>query len=172
MHDPIRDPEAYMSALEQRLSSWTPSAGGLDRDKMLFEAGRAAVSASKRAGSGPGSLPWKLATAAALLLAVGLGVAWHLERNHSRERELVDQHLVTIPHKTIAQRPVPRLADQQPSLDPASYLALVRRLTLQSLEEKPLPPGASPKLTPSGRSSPVSASRPLRVRDLDRVISL
>jgi hypothetical protein len=117
-------------------------------------------------------LPWKLATAAALLLAVGLGVAWHLERNHSRERQLVDHHLVSIAHQTIAPQPEPRLADQQPSLDPASYLALVRRLTLQSLEEKPIPPGASPKPTPSGRSSPVSASRPLRVRDLDRVISL
>src|SRR5689334_5344994 len=67
-----------VSDLELRLRSWVPSAEGLDRDRMLFEAGQAAAGAAARAGGM--SRWWKFAAGAAAVLAMGLGLAWHSER--------------------------------------------------------------------------------------------
>ena len=84
MFNPDQDP---VSSLEERLRSWVPSAGGLDRDRMLFEAGRAAAQ-RPIASAGTSTRLWKLATAAAVLLASGLGLAWHNERSQRRALEL------------------------------------------------------------------------------------
>ena len=46
---------ADLSALERRLAAWRPAAGALDRDRMLYDAGRAAAAP---AASGPGD--WRL----------------------------------------------------------------------------------------------------------------
>src|SRR5262249_5023003 len=61
----IVDPE--LSALEQRLAAWRPASGALDRDQMLYDAGRAAAHAENRLQS------WRLATAALLVISIGLG---------------------------------------------------------------------------------------------------
>ena len=86
--DPDRDDEnpigPDLTALERRLSAWRPSAGSLDRDRMLYDAGRAAA--------GAGARPWRL-MAASLLLAT-LGLSAMLARQHSslaRERALLAQ---------------------------------------------------------------------------------
>src|SRR4029077_18348169 len=83
MFNPDQNP---VSPFEERLRSWVPSARGLDRDRMLFEAGRAQGQESLRARTS--ARLWKLATAAALLLASGLGMAWHSERSQRRDLEL------------------------------------------------------------------------------------
>ena len=64
---PELEHEFDLSELERRLAAWRPAAGALDRDRMLYEAGRAAARADGRVQS------WRLATAALVLLAVGLG---------------------------------------------------------------------------------------------------
>ncbi len=58
---PGREPE--LTALERRLADWRPTAGALDRDRMLYNAGRAAA----------GVRPLRLAAAALLLVSLGLG---------------------------------------------------------------------------------------------------
>ena len=50
--------EFDLSEFERRLAAWRPAVGGLDRDRMLYEAGRAAARADGRVQS------WRLATAA------------------------------------------------------------------------------------------------------------
>ena len=79
MFNPDQD---HLSSLEERLRSWVPSAGGLDRDRMLFEAGRAGAQGPIQAVGSASS--WRYATAAAVLLASGLGLAWYNERSQRR----------------------------------------------------------------------------------------
>ncbi len=75
---PDHDPEIDLSAVERRLAAWRPAAGGLDRDRMLYEAGRNAARADGRVQS------WRLATAALVLMAVGLGGMLARERSQRR----------------------------------------------------------------------------------------
>jgi hypothetical protein len=60
--------EAELRVLELALRGLTPSAQPLDRDRLMFRAGRA--SRPRR------SLLWPLATAASTLFAVGVGIAF------------------------------------------------------------------------------------------------
>ncbi len=60
--------EDDLNALEHRLSAWRPAAGGaLDRDRMLYDAGRAAAETDGHLRA------WRMATAALLLVTIGLG---------------------------------------------------------------------------------------------------
>ena len=61
------DHENDLTDLERRLAAWRPAPGSLDRDRMLFEAGRAGVQIVDRTRF------WRLATAASTLVAVTLG---------------------------------------------------------------------------------------------------
>ena len=84
-----------MKAFEERLGSWVPSLGNVDRERMLFEAGRA--SGLQSTPWAAGSQLWRLATAATLLLSVGLGLAWQHERgrNQALEQAVLVQHAAT-----------------------------------------------------------------------------
>ena len=81
--DPLEDdPEVPLSDLERRLEQWRPASGSLDRDRMLFDAGRA----SARAESW-GRLGAALAASFALV-AVGLGGLLVRERAHRHGLEV------------------------------------------------------------------------------------
>lgn len=69
--------ELEMTDVERRLAAWRPATSSLDRDRMLYDAGRAAARADGLSGS------WRLATAAVALVAALLGGLLANERSHS-----------------------------------------------------------------------------------------
>lgn len=162
-----------VSDLEQRLGSWVPSAGGLDRDRMLFEAGQAVGAAVPARGR---SRWWKFVAAAAAVLAMGLGLAWQNERRERLALQLdiarsSQPALPTAPVAStsvlMAQRHVRAVAP-----DRWSYLTLVRQVSRieqgESLESTSTEPTSTKKVEPT-RSL---RNAPLRPRDIERVIAL
>jgi hypothetical protein len=183
-NDPNRDHEhdPELIALEQRLAAWRPASGTLGHDRMLYDAGRAAVEAESRVQS------WRLAAAALALLAAGLGGL--LVRQQSllaHERSLLaherSQRLVL--ETTLAARTGPSKPAEPPEtaplptetpviepLSPTSYFALTPRLAKGfsdlSLPDVELEP--APGRPTSGPSEPFSHPGPLRPRDVKRVL--
>jgi len=79
--------KSELAALEASLAALTPRPSTVDRDRLMFLAGRASGASARRRG--PASWLWPLATAASLLLAAGLGtLAWLRE---------VDQPVAYVP---------------------------------------------------------------------------
>ena len=134
--------------LGRRLSRLRPAAAGLDRDRMLYEAGRAAARADLRGRA------WLASTAALALACAALGGLLARERGHrlDLERALA---------ATRAAAPEPRRFDPPPFLAarpaPDSYLALTRRALADGLDEPP--PREAPRLGPT-----IAPTQPLRVR--------
>ena len=62
---PNADHEKDLIALERRLAAWRPAGGALNRDRMLFDAGRATERAEGRLWC------WRMATAVLVLLNAG-----------------------------------------------------------------------------------------------------
>jgi hypothetical protein len=149
-----RDPKDNLSALEQRLASWrpTPAAGGVDRDRMLFEAGRAA--AGGRSG-------W-FASACLALLALGLGGLLARERGNRRDLEAALAARVDAP-----PGPSPAAAVAPPArtvaLAPDSYLVLTQRMLAAGIEDPTLrasnPAPGHPLVHPEPALSPLDARR-------------
>jgi hypothetical protein len=172
METDIPDREPDLRALERRLAGWKPSAGALDRDRMLYDAGRAAAGIHR----------WRLAAAALLLVSLGLGGL------AMRQRVLIDRDRVLLAHER-AQRleletalaawtaaPRPSAADTPPVGPPApgSYLALTARLAADGIdapwpaaesEPAPRPPAVGPT---ADEWRPV----PLRTQDIQRILDL
>jgi hypothetical protein len=162
-----------LTALEHRLSAWRPAAGALDRDRMLYDAGRAAA----------GARPWRLATAALLLATLGLGgLLIHERRELARERSLLAQERrhrleveTDLAARSWASRPTPAIAAAVPATPaPDSYLALTSRLAEGVAEapwpdagREPAPVGPAPK-----SSEPSPRPVPLRPVDIQRVLDL
>src|SRR4051812_17836107 len=170
MLDRNPDPADSLNDMERRLRSWQPSGGGLDRDRMLFEAGLAA--ARRPVGASRGAWAWRLATAAAVLVAVGLGLAWRAERT---QRQVLEPTLAArtpgpADHELATARPAPPTEPSSTGIDPSSYLALARSTDPQADPSLPGPPGDG-KAAPRGRHDGRSGQT-LRPHDLDRVISL
>ncbi len=157
--------EFNLSQVERRLAAWRPASGGLDRDRMLYEAGRAAAQADSRAQS------WRLATAALALLTVGLGGLLAHERAQRRAMEAIASRI----NPAQPAREIALLASTEtPAIEPSSYFALTSRLaqgnpdmSLPDVEIEPAPhrPAAGPLEVPPQR-------RPLQPRDLQRVLDL
>ncbi len=169
MFHPDQEP---LSSLEERLRSWVPASGGLDCDRMLFEAGQAQGRASNQART---ATPlWKWMTAASLLLASGLGMAWHHERSQRRALELnlvklAEPPAVVSSPVLIAERQgIAERHGNEPAVDPTSYLALVRQVDRLEDAADIEPDHAAPRVRPADQPRPA----PLRPRDWDRVISL
>src|SRR5262245_48644536 len=113
--------ENDLSALEDRLRSWVPSPSRIDRDRMLFEAGRAASSGATHAD--PRARLWKYAAAAAVLLATGLGILWARERNERLVLEMM-QTRPSAPKLAPQLSPSELIANHleiRPPVDPSSY---------------------------------------------------
>jgi hypothetical protein len=169
MFNPDQD---HLSSLEKRLRSWVPSAGSLDRDRMLFEAGRAEVQGPIQAGTS--ARLWKYATAAAVLLASGLGMAWHTERSQRRALELTFARLAPPPPAPLVATPelIAERQEKERAVDPTSYLALVRQVNRLEDATDLEPHRTAPGTVPSVRAADPPRAAPLRPRDWDRVISL
>jgi hypothetical protein len=132
MNDPA------LGALAEALRGLAPRAGGLDRDRLMFRAGRA---------SAPRSWAWPLATAASTAAAVALGVLlWARPEPAPR----VVERVVHLP----AERPQPAgpeapgtapESEASPPLPPdyggrSPYLRLQEHLLRWGLEGLPAPP--------------------------------
>jgi hypothetical protein len=169
MFNPDQD---HLSSLEERLRSWVPSPGGLDRDRLLFEAGRAEVQGPVQAGTS--ARLWKYATAAAVLLAAGLGMAWHHERSQRRALELTFARLAPPPPAPLVATPelIAERQENETAIDPSSYLALVRQLKRLEDAADVMPRRTAPGTVQGVRAADPPRVAPLRPRDWDRVISL
>jgi hypothetical protein len=166
--------EDDLNRLEQRLGGWRPSLGGLDRDRLLYEAGR-----GESAARGNRLVKAMAAVSIATTLAAfGLGTAWRLE--HDRASRLTAELALTRseaarppyapshPTYTTSSYGSPvHVASREPP-DPFSYLALSRRIVNGRLEFDP------PRRPPASRDDKPSPPRPepLRAGDRDRLLDL
>ncbi len=143
-----------MTPLENRLRRLQPAAAGLDRDRLLFEAGRAAQQGlTLRA-------PLVLATAC-LLVAAFAGLWWSEHRQRvAYQTELANLQRAQSPPR-FHELDLPPAPVQVAEADPDSYLAL-RQLLSGELDSTP-----STKPRSTIQASPPSSSRTLRPRDLE-----
>lgn len=167
-----------LTALERRLSGWRPAAGALDRDRMLYDAGRAAAEGRRH--------PWRSTAAAVLLLAI-LGQAALLARLNAslnRAQALLAQerdrcHRLETALAARAGAPLPTaLAPASPddAIEPPapnSYLVLTARMAA-GVDDLSLRVGTAPA---PPRSTPDPAAgdphpAPLRPTDIRRVLDL
>jgi hypothetical protein len=161
------DQENDLTPLERRLTGWRPSTGKLDRDRVLFDAGRAAARADGR------SRLWQLATAALVFMTAGLGGLLEHERS---QRFALETALAIRARPVESLPPVPSLA-QTPateSLAPNSYFELTTHVMASDQEASA--PALGNDFMPT-KPAPASlralpASSPLRPRDLNRVFDL
>ena len=144
----------------ERLVGWQPTAGNLDRDRLLYEAGREAGLAEARAMFRRRF--WPMTAVAASLLALSVGLL--ITRAPDREQPTSRVDVVKGP------RPDRAIGDETPiaPADPNSYLALSRRIGAGSLDSIP----TDRARTGSAPSNPVDSLTPLRTRDLDRLLNL
>jgi hypothetical protein len=181
--NPVRDHEIEhdLKALEHRLVAWRPLAGTLDRDRMLYDAGRAAA-ADGHVRS------WRLATAAWLLVTVGLGgLLVHQWSLLERERSLLaqEQSPRMALETTLAARtgplqqsaPAPSPTSAAPAIEPlapTSYFALTSRLARgdRNLSSPDLEREPGPHRPTVGPSEAIPHPGPLQPRDLQRVLDL
>lgn len=113
-----------LQRVERRLLGWAPSAPNIDRDRLIFEAGRSSARSKFKQAF------WPLATAAAVLAAIGS--AWGWSREHSRRQDLEMVLERSRPaHPALLAMDLPAtIAPRDPGpIDPYSYAALTRRLT-------------------------------------------
>ena len=156
--EPDREPE--LTALERRLAAWRPAAGTLDRDRMLYDAGRAAAEGEGHRHA------WRLATAALAIMTIGLGVLLAHERSQRRALE------IALAARAVPSPPSPVEFEIPPIEPPApsSYFALTARLAANpvdaswldvEIEREPDHPAPTPR-----------RPAPLRPRDIKRVLDL
>ncbi len=107
-----------LTTLEARLRKWAPVPSRIERDRLIFEAGKQSVNADRNRFS------WPLATVASILAAGLLGVSWDAERGrrHALEHELATFRPGVDPAPSAPARPVVFAAE------PSSYLALTRSI--------------------------------------------
>lgn len=156
--------EDQPTELEQRLAAWLPIAPALDRDQMLFEAGRASARAEAR------SRAWPCTALGLAILLVGLGGLFARERSQRLALENTLAARTTSPPAELAVMPprdvLPAPSDERPG--PNSYFVL-SRLSSEDLES----PLVSPK--PSAEPAPerTGPRRPtLGPRSFDRALDL
>jgi hypothetical protein len=158
---PHLDHENDLTDLERRLSAWQPATGGLDRDRMLFDAGRAAARAEGR------SRYWRLATVALVLVTVTLGELLV----HERSQRLALEMARPVRRGPAELSPPSLLLTQTPAVEPLapnSYFVLTAQLVASDLEVPgPAGNGVKPK-----KADPVPLTLPLRPRDFNRVLDL
>jgi hypothetical protein len=138
-----------LNDLAQRLAAWRPAQAGLDADRMLFDAGRAAARPGKAA------IVWPVAAGCLSLLAavLAIGLIHEHEENLALVRRLEARPAPTLPAPTPAQ------TDPLAALPPDAYLELRR-----ALEEDP---EGWPEPV-AGSSSGSTTSSPVVLRACDR----
>jgi hypothetical protein len=166
-------PEPEMTEFEQSLAALSPSRGRLDRDRLMFEAGRRSAIAPRRA-------TWAWPAVAASLAAVVLGQTFALTRRP--EPRIVERVVVVYEPADVSAQPVAPVvvlsrnpapeADRPDESAESPYLRLRRQIERFGLDGLPEP---SPLLTLSGgRESPTgfapNAPDVLRRFQLDQVL--
>jgi hypothetical protein len=153
------DPESTsdLTGVEARLRSWLPQRASLDRDQLLYEAGRAASRFSP------------LSAGTQLLLAlttIGLAFAWWNEHD-GRNRAENDLARLQSPKQVHSRHDHeldgPEVLASKVDANPASYLAL-RQLLTEGIEHEA-------RNSPNADSQPPSASPP-SLRAFDRNLDL
>ncbi len=173
--------EPDLSALANRLAAWRPSTGALDRDRMLYEAGRAAA---RPEASGR---PWRLATAALAVVAIGLSGLLAHERSllvherivlaqersrHSALGQVLAGRTETSGPSPSALGAGPTAAPERPA--PSSYFVLASRLST-GVEETSWPDfdnHAGSRRPAAGPLEAIPQPAPLRPGDVERVLDL
>jgi hypothetical protein len=161
MNAPEQDPTRF----ERRLATWLPAATALDRDRMLFEAGRASARAEAR------GKVWPFAALGLALLLVGLGGLFARERSQRIALETVLAANRPAQESVLAATP-PRVALPNPIMerpDPSSYFVLTTRLGSGDVDFPPVSRESSTERPPSGTGPP---PLPLRLRSVVRVLDL
>ncbi len=163
--------ELEMTDVERRLAAWRPATSSLDRDRMLYDAGRAAARADGLSGS------WRLATAAVALVAALLGGLLANERSHSLTLAAsLASASGTKPQPRTGEIELPATGKTRPiePFAPSSYFALSARFSrgnpatsspdVEFEREHYRPAGGQFELLPQ--------ERPLQPRDQNRVLDL
>jgi hypothetical protein len=171
IENPEIEREFDMNLVERRLAAWRPATGALDRDRMLYDAGRAAARTDGQVW------PWRLAMASLALLTVGLSglLAHERSRCTALESSLAIASRINPPQPagTIELSAAGKTPAVEP-FEPSSYFALTARLargnsgaTSPDVEfelEHRRPAGGRLELFPR--------QQPLQPRDLHRVLDL
>jgi len=169
MHSEHPEIENELNAMERRLATWRPVIGALDRDRMLYEAGRAAARADARVQS------WRLATAALILIGVGLGGLLAHERSQRQTLE------VAIAAWVDARQPAGEIVSPEfreiPAIEPFapdSYFALTSRFARgnRDLSSPDVDFEAEPHRPATGPLERLPQPRPLQPGDVQRVLDL
>ena len=134
------DRQEQINSIENRLSRWKPAATAIDRDRLLFESGRAAgrAEAGIRAiqGSIVGSILAAIVTGGILMRERGLGRA--VQSRPSR-----DESLQTAPPTIASANPdataIGDVGERRVKISDDSYLALSRLAESNALERAPRP---------------------------------
>ncbi len=157
MPNPAKN-EGELSPLERSLASLQPVPAAIDRDEVLFQAGRAAAVADQAAKQTSRLRVWQLATAALLVMSLTTTTLWLAVRQHDEGgRKAVARpqgHSPTVEPKkanTLVDDSVPEAdAVDRPLLEaPASgYLALRQFVLRNGAEALPAPAAASATQTP------------------------
>lgn len=154
--------EGELSPLERSLASLRPAPAAIDRDEVLFQAGRAAAVAQQAATQTSRVRLWQLATAAMLLLSLTTTTLWLADRQRSEVAgsggTKIDDHWpdhspAVQPEKTdtLIDDTVPGTdTGNRPSHDapPSDYLALRQFVLRNGAEALPAPAATSASETP------------------------
>jgi hypothetical protein len=132
-------PEHELKALEAALSGLTPSAGRLDRDRVLFRAGQKAA---------PRRWLWPAVAAALVLLSTGLGTALLLRPGAIVVERIV--YLKAPPAAKPDEEPPSAFAEAPPSW--SRYYQIREAVLTRGLDAlpplEPLPPAPPPERHP------------------------
>jgi hypothetical protein len=146
---------------ERTLARLRPVSGALSRDRMLFEAGRAAarLEALHR---------FLIATSASLLVAL-IGSGGLLARERARRHDLETELAARLNMQTSDPDAVQPELRPPAEVSPSSYLALSRHIRPGGLEEPSPPVEVAPRGHPVDEAAPIA---PIRIRDTQRVLDL
>ena len=138
--------EPDLNALEARLAGWQPSTPRLDRDRMLFLAGRASARSETRG---------RLAIVSVVCLSLMAGLL-------VRERSLTQALKVAVKESSrppsVLPAVVPQVAFSIPGSE--SYLVLTQRALASEMTDE-----VAARLPERPSSTPSISTQPLRVRD-------
>ena len=154
------DPEADLTGLEEALARLRPSPIPLNRDRLLFEAGRAAGRAERRG--------WARGIAAAFALAA-LGLGGLLARERGERRDLEVKIASPDARAPSSPRVPPATVDDRPTgpAGPNSYLALTRHLATGGFDTMPIErPAVTPPRVPFGPTEPPAMLRSRAIGEL------
>jgi len=156
MTTPEHDPDGGPTDFERRIGAWRPAPVGVDRDRMMYEAGRASARGDARIRLLAASF------AASTLLTLGLGVQLARERSRC---EILARSLAVLERRNLPSPPEDR-PEAEPEVEVAadSYLALTRR----GLDDPPAsrPPAGADPADPGPTPPPLRAWNPRGLREL------